>query len=606
MRTSLLATALLLASHAAVGQTTTIHLDQRHQVITDFGASDCWLGDYVGRYFSDTMRERAAKLLFARSFNRGGNPEGIGLSLWRVNLGAGSAAQGTDSQIEDEYRRAESFLNTGGTAYDWSHCAGQQYFMRKAAEYGVEGILLFSNSPLVQYTKNGKAFNASVLNTGANLKSDCYDDFAEYMATVAKHFVDQGYPLRYISPVNEPQYDWTVSSGQEGSPWQNDEIARLVRQLDTSLESRALDTKILIPEAAEWQYLTGGWSIIHTHATSQLNAFFDTGSASYIGNVRHLTPVAAAHSYWSFTTNNALTTARLTAAQAAASLGVGLVQTEWSMLDEAPSAQAGFPAGGYDEATYMDIALYMAKVIYCDLVYADVTSWSYWTAFAQERWGQKNRFYLLRVNANGDTGNESYGDLKNGGTIIDNRNLWVLGNYSRFIRPGYTRVELAGADDLNGLMGSAYVAPDSKQLVVVYVNMSHADQTVTLAVSGQGKRMVGLKKYTTSSTLALNWDRTLPYEYGGEALTIPARAVVTMVVDLADNRRQCDVDGNGTVDVADINAAINVMLGKESLTPDPSPEGEGRCDVTGDGKVDIADINAIVNAMLGLSMEQWV
>ena len=324
---------------------------------------------------------------------------------------------------------------------------------------------------------------------------------------------------------------------------------------------------------------------------------------SYIGNVRHLMPVAAAHSYWSFTTNNALTTARLTAAQAAASLGVGLAQTEWSMLDEAPSAQAGFPAGGYDEATYMDIALYMAKVIYCDLVYADVTSWSYWTAFAQERWGQKNRFYLLRVNANGDTGNESYGDLKNGGTIIDNRNLWVLGNYSRFIRPGYTRVELAGADDLNGLMGSAYVAPDSKQLVVVYVNMSHADQTVTLAVSGQGKRMVGLKKYTTSSTLALNWDRTLPYEYGGEALTIPARAVVTMVVDLADNRRPCDVDGNGTVDVADINAAINVMLGKGSLTPDPSPEGEGRCDVTGDGKVDIADINAIVNAMLGLSME---
>lgn len=60
-----------------------------------------------------------------------------------------------------------------------------------------------------------------------------------------------------------------------------------------------------------------------------------------------------------------------------------------------------------------------------------------------------------------------------------------------------------------------------------------------------------------------------------------------------------DVNGDGTVDVADVNLIINVMLGKGSLTPDPSPEGEGRCDVTGDGTVDVADVNAVINIMLG-------
>lgn len=51
-----------------------------------------------------------------------------------------------------------------------------------------------------------------------------------------------------------------------------------------------------------------------------------------------------------------------------------------------------------------------------------------------------------------------------------------------------------------------------------------------------------------------------------------------------------DVDGNGTVDVADVNAAINVMLGKaENAT----------ADVTGDGQVDVADVNMIINIMLG-------
>ena len=56
-----------------------------------------------------------------------------------------------------------------------------------------------------------------------------------------------------------------------------------------------------------------------------------------------------------------------------------------------------------------------------------------------------------------------------------------------------------------------------------------------------------------------------------------------------------DVTGDGQVDIADVNAVINVMLGKGNLTPDPSPG----CDVTGDGQVDIADVNAVINIMLG-------
>lgn len=63
----------------------------------------------------------------------------------------------------------------------------------------------------------------------------------------------------------------------------------------------------------------------------------------------------------------------------------------------------------------------------------------------------------------------------------------------------------------------------------------------------------------------------------------------------------CDVTGDGKVDIADVNAVINAMLGRGSLTPDPSPEGEGLCDVTGDGQVDISDVNAVINTMLGTS-----
>ena len=51
-----------------------------------------------------------------------------------------------------------------------------------------------------------------------------------------------------------------------------------------------------------------------------------------------------------------------------------------------------------------------------------------------------------------------------------------------------------------------------------------------------------------------------------------------------------DVDGDGTVDIADVNIVINVMLGKGD---NPA------ADVDGNGAPDISDVNAVINAMLG-------
>ena len=51
-----------------------------------------------------------------------------------------------------------------------------------------------------------------------------------------------------------------------------------------------------------------------------------------------------------------------------------------------------------------------------------------------------------------------------------------------------------------------------------------------------------------------------------------------------------DVTCDGLVDIVDVNAVINRMLGKSEAQ---------HLDVTGDGVVDIADINAIINVMLG-------
>lgn len=524
---SILLAASLFTVKAQSTFTITMDPTTTYQTISDFGASDCWTADYVGKYFSTAQKSQAAKWLFSQNFDSNGAPEGIGLSVWRVNIGAGSADQGSESNISDATRRTDCFLSKDGT-YNWDKSSGQQYFMQQAKQYGVDNFLLFSNSAPVYYTANGLANNKNNA-SGANLKADSYDDFAEFLANVAAHFNENGYNIKYIDPVNEPAFNWT--DGQEGSPWQNSEISKLVRELDKSLTSRNLSTQIIMPEASSLDRLYQASADYSGRASNQIEAFWNkTNTDTYIGDLSHVAKAVAGHDYWTFTTNDALTTTRENVAAAAAKYGLNVMQTEWSMLDAAPSTETGFPAS-YEEATDMDIALFMGKLIHIGMTQGNFISWSYWTAMAQSMYGQKNRFELMRLNATADNSTyESYGNLNTGGTVTATSNLWVLGNYSRFVRPGYKRIALSGDGDINSLMGSAYVSPDGKKVVAVFVNMNAVAKGVKLAADNFAKTISSVKKYTTDATNNLTCDETITDPTS--RITVPARSVVTFTFDL--------------------------------------------------------------------------
>ena len=520
--------ALSTALSASAQSTYTIGFNpsEHYQTIMDFGASDCWTADFVGRYFSSAEKEKAARLLFSQKMDSNGNPEGIGLSVWRVNLGAGSSEQGDGSNIANVTRRADCYLKADGS-YDWNRCSGQRWFMEQAKNYGVDHFLLFANSAPIYYTGNGLANNKDGA-TGANLKEDCYDDYANYIATTAKHFTDQGYPITYVDPVNEPAFDWR--DGQEGSPWQNAEISRLVRELDKALDKQQLSgTTIVMPEASSWDRVYQHCTDYGGRASDQIEAFWNpANSETYIGGLSHVEKAVAGHDYWTFGSDAALVNTRKKVAQKAAQYRLKVMQTEWSMLDKEPGTDTGFP-GSYDEASEMDIALFMGKLIYIGLTEGNMSSWSYWTAMDQSQWSQKNRFHLLRLNATGDTGYESYGDITKGGTITANPNLWVLGNYSRFVRPGYQRIALTGTsvDDIDELMATAFVSPDSKRVVAVFVNNGEFAKGVKFNTSA-----TAIHKYVTDATHSLSLDATLSTTPNADTrILIPARSVVTFTFD---------------------------------------------------------------------------
>ena len=142
----------------SVEKAVSIDAGTTYQTMRGFGASDCWTADYVGQYWT-RQRDAISELLFSTDI-ADGRAKGIGLSQWRVNLGGGTAAQGDASGIDEKTRRAASFL-TGTGQYDWNNCRGQQYFMQRAKDMGCPSFVLFSNTPPVQFTRNGKGFSAS-------------------------------------------------------------------------------------------------------------------------------------------------------------------------------------------------------------------------------------------------------------------------------------------------------------------------------------------------------------------------------------------------------------------------------------------------------------
>lgn len=501
------------SSAVAVDKNVTIDASRTYQTIQGFAASDCWMGNWIGSVWTGN-RQKMATEMFSQQMDGDGQPLGIGLSMWRVNLGAGSYEQGDKSGIETVNRRAESFLGADGK-YDWSKCEGQRYFMEQAKQMGVEKFVLFSNSPLVQYTYNGQG--RSDRGGYSNLKSEHYGDFAGYLADVAAHFVGEGYNVTHISPFNEPQYNWE-GRDQEGSGWTNFEQAKMVRELDAALTARSLNVDILPGEAASYEYLYK--STGDANRSNILTAYFTPGSQSYIGDLPHVKNIVGAHSYWTDGTWEGMRSVRSTMASAAAARGVEVWQTEWSMLGDGYSTNE---FAGFDNCTELDIALYMSKVIHNDLTEGNVTSWSYWTAMDVPHYGHMNRFLLLSLTPAGG----EWGDIWAGtGTYYPTSTLWVLGNYSRFIRPGYRRIDLDMYDS-RSFFASAYIAPDSKRIVAVYTNLSRKPVVLTETRQGWPGEPTAITTYTTSASKSLK-NMTVA---SGTPVTLDAQAVTTVVYD---------------------------------------------------------------------------
>ncbi|GAA0879448.1 glycoside hydrolase family 30 protein [Algoriphagus jejuensis] len=473
---------------------------ERFQVIEHFGASDAWSAQFVGQW-PDSKRKAIAELLFSTAADEEGNPKGIGLSMWRFNIGAGSAEQGEQSGIRDEWRRAESFLSADGS-YDWSKQAGQVWFARAAKELGVDKLLVFPNSPPVAMTTTGKAF---AKDGKPNLAPSHYDDFGNYLAEVIQGLQEKGLTVDYVSPVNEPQWDWS-DGGQEGTPFWNNEIAGIAKAVDRALEKKKLSAKIDVAEAGKINYLYE--QADREGRGNQIADFFKPTSANYIGDLKHVSQTISAHSYFTTSPYESAVQQRAVLRDSLDTIdGLSYWMSEYCILGGNSGEIKG---NGRDLG--IDPALYIARVIHQDLTISNASAWHWWIAISPYNY-KDGLIYIDKE--------------KEDGNFYKSKMLWALGNFSRFIRPGYQRlaVEIDGQKEQSPeLLVSAYQSPDRSELVLVLVNSGTKDLNVDLPEEGISSTATNL--YVTSKDNDL--ELMLLDTSQGQTINLPARSIVTV------------------------------------------------------------------------------
>ncbi|WP_309122516.1 glycoside hydrolase [Paenibacillus sp.] len=431
-----------------MGENIRLDYDNVHQQIDGFGASGAWWAQDVGGWdnLDDIM-----DLLYD-------DQEGIGLDIYRYNIGAGKP-----TIASDPWRTTET-LEVSPGVYDLNRDKNAVHAMREAAKRGAD-VVLFANSPPARLTVSG--YTSGEPNGKSNLPPENEEAFAKYLVDITELFVKEGLPVKYLSPINEPQWEW--KSGQEGCHYEPEQVISLSRKVALELEKRKLPVKLLIAES-------GAWNDPEYTLTMYKRIMSDDVLSKAID-------AYAVHSYWSSAKDKEI------AAEYFSQFDdlLPLHQTEWcEMLN--------------GNAASMEAALVLARTIHEDMTILSVSTWEQWLAVAKGDY----RDALVYV----DPETRKFGAAKR---------MWSFGNYSKFIKPGYRRIEAASeADDV---LVSAYASPKRDETVIVAVNATKRAKPIAFENLKGGKTEIYETSEKSDLALVKEVNRLENYELPPESVT---------------------------------------------------------------------------------------
>jgi O-glycosyl hydrolase len=425
--------------------TVTVNGSVEYQTTEGWGTSLCWFGNVIGGW-SDSKRNEIADLLFDRS-------DGLGLNLIRYNIGGGDDPSHNHMGYGKEM---EGFKASASSSYDWSRDANQRWVLQAAQsridpnEFIAEA---FSNSPPYWMTYSGCASGAD--DGGNNLRSDYYDDFADYLTEVVLHFRDSwGITFRTLEPMNEPNATWWSSfGGQEGCRFERSVQDDIIREVKAKLDAKGLGTKIAAMDE------TGVDDTVDSYNS------YDATTRSYIYQIN-------THVY---------SGSRRTELK---NLAVRDGKKLWQSECDGSGASAPFdeyPHNHNDIVPGLDIAMRINR----DMREMQPDGWIFWQAVESEQTQiSLNKNWGL-IHADFENRTEAYYLTKK---------YYTMEQYTKFIRPGYTMIDINNSDAV------AFINDQDRKLVIVQRNATTSDVVYIYNLSGFTTVGSSAAVYRTSSS----------------------------------------------------------------------------------------------------------
>jgi O-glycosyl hydrolase len=456
------------------------------QTIDHFGASGAWWPNDLAA-FPRATQERVADLLFG--------DDGIALSGYRYNIGGGGVG------VSPGPRAPATFLVAPGT-YDWTRDPGGTTFALLAARHGVTTIVGFVNSAPPEWTTSGKS-------CGGQLTPGTEGAYAQYLADVVAHLRASGIPISHVSPMNEPD-DTFAACGQEGMAVPVGQRATVVRSVANALAAQYLPVGVTADESASAYFQ------------------FRTEVPQWLDEATLPDVAALAHHTSEFPTDDWLAQVAPLGAQ----FGKPTWMTEICCYD-GKGPIVGF-GPQYDPT--MTSGLWLAHSVWQDLAITGDSAFDWWTALSSaygcdptagpsctaalntSGWNDGLLYYDPAFRTNGDH------------AITTTKRFFVLGNFSRSVRPGSVRHVVDGVP--SGLEMLAF--RDGGRWVVVVTNQSTtASSRVDVALPQTRGHYLARHATRTSASLDLaTVAGARPHGRDTFTIDVPPASVTTDVFDV--------------------------------------------------------------------------
>jgi glucuronoarabinoxylan endo-1,4-beta-xylanase len=342
----------------------------------------------------------------------------------------------------------------------------QVWLSQQAMGYGVRTIYADAWSAPGFMKNNGNEANGGTLCglAGASCASgDWRQAYANYLAKYVDFYRQAGVPISHLGFLNEPEFVATYSSMIVSGT----QAADFIKILDSTLRARGLSVSLVCCDAEGW-----------AHGNDMLNDIARDPTA--FGAL----DVASAHGYTAAPTGPFTQTAK------------PVWETEWADFNPwDPAWDDGSAAAGFTWASRIMTAL----------TTANASAFLHW-------WG-----------ASASTANSGLIQL-NGDTVNISARLWAFANYSRFIRPGATRIGASTAD--GNLKIAAFRNADGSLAIVALNNASTAIQT-SYTLQNAGVTAGAATPFLTNGGSGTAAQAAIPISGGTFTATVPARSLVT-------------------------------------------------------------------------------